>query len=415
MASVAIAHMITALLPGLASESISLDTNWGCSNPLPDQHNPCKPRIAADVYIMRILQGILSLSALVLFFVIVKRREMKTGLPAGPSPIVAIGALMRHRSVINDMRSLPVDASKADMRACLSGRRYRLGDHEDPSGNGTIYGIFCSRSQSISDASDAKYYATPTSPTGFGRYASAHRVSVGDCILALFTIGTFVVVLAYYLDTHDDGFNRFFNSNSFGPRFILTSAGTILASRWKSVEQSSMVVAPFARLARGPARPQSTLYFKPSVTPVFSTIYSLYHGYTFVASVTLVTLLAEILNVVISGVPYATAETWAQFVVSSYMALAILGLMIIEIAMLFFHRLSTVVLPRHPDTLGAVMSYLCGSHILDDFDSPGGEQTASGRNVLMCQRKMCELKRDVRRDGRMAWKLDDCVHGSCSL
>ncbi|KAK3614504.1 hypothetical protein LTR56_027215 [Elasticomyces elasticus] len=310
---------------------------------------------------MRILQGILSLSALVLFFVIVKGREMKTGLPADPSPIVAIGALMRHHSVINDMRSLPVDASKAEMRACLSGRKYHLGAHEDPSGNGTIYGIFCSRSQSKSDASDAQYYATPTSPAGLGRYASAHRISVGDCILALFTIGTFVVVLTYYLDTHDDGFNRFFNSNLFGPRFILISAGTILASRWKSVEQSSMVVAPFARLARGPARP-----------------------------------------------------LWAQFVVSSYMALAILSLMIIQIAMLFFHRISTVVLPRHPDTLGAVMSYLSGSHILDDFDSPGGEQTASGRSVLMCQGKMCELKRDVRRNGRMAWKLDERVHGSCS-
>ncbi|KAK3613036.1 hypothetical protein LTR22_028337, partial [Elasticomyces elasticus] len=69
------------------------------------------------------------------------------------------------------------------------------------------------------------------------RALKAKATHVGDCILALFTIGTFVVVLAYYLDTHDDGFNRFFNSNSFGPRFTLTSAGTILASRRKSVEQ----------------------------------------------------------------------------------------------------------------------------------------------------------------------------------
>jgi hypothetical protein len=62
-------------------------------------------------------------------------------------------------------------------------------------------------------------------------------LQVADFVLLFVLVGTFAVIMAYYFDNSDDDYNRFFSSQTFGPRFILTGAGTVIASMWKTVEQ----------------------------------------------------------------------------------------------------------------------------------------------------------------------------------
>ena len=50
-----------------------------------------------------------------------------------------------------------------------------------------------------------------------------------------------------------------------------------------------------------------------------------------------------------------------QFLVSTYTSLAIPGIIIIVAGIVIFSRFREPCLPRRPDTLGAVMSYLSGS------------------------------------------------------
>ena len=126
-----------------------------------------------------------------------------------------------------------------------------------------------------------------------------------------------------------------------------------------------MTMAPYQRLAQGPAPARSTLYFRPHLTPISSTFHAVRHGYYLVACLTLMTLLAEVLSVVISGVPFAPAEVWQQLIISVGVSLAILSLMLIVVIMLVFYRRSEIELPRHPDTLGVSMSYMCGSRFLE--------------------------------------------------
>ena len=173
-----------------------------------------------------------------------------------------------------------------------------------------------------------------------------------------------------------------------------------------------MVMAPYIRLSRGPSSPRSTILFKPSSTPISSTWKALRSGYILVTVITLITLLAEGLNLTISGVPYASGQTWQQFIVSTYISLAVLATMIITSTLVILFRFREPQIPPKPDTLGAVMSYMSGSRMLDDFASM--EYTDSGaRDRSISQAgKRYDFKEGFRIDGKVAWKVDETLKHS---
>lgn len=64
-----------------------------------------------------------------------------------------------------------------------------------------------------------------------------------------------------------------------------------------------MVIAPYQRLTKKPSSSESTISFKPSTTPVVSTVRALNNRYFVVAAVGIVVLVADLcLSVVIGGV-----------------------------------------------------------------------------------------------------------------
>ncbi|KAK4574595.1 hypothetical protein LTR86_001436 [Recurvomyces mirabilis] len=409
LAAVALTQTLTTLLPGLAAESIHPDTNWGCSQPSDDKNNPCPPRITVNIPVIRVLQGIVSLAALVLIVAVLVTYRKQTGVARDPSSIAAVASLMRHPSLLAELQSLPTDASKKKMMSSMEGHRYSLSYWQGSFGD-RHYGVLPMQTYGKSSLSQATKPLMGSSDRPV--YAKSHWHKVGgEWIVAIFTTGTFGVVLAYYLDGQDDGFNRFFSSNTFGPRLILTTSATVLATLWRLEEQKVMTMAPYQRLANGPAPARSTLGFQPHLTPVLSTIYAVRHGYYVVASLTLVTLLAEGLSVVISGVPFAPAEVWQQLIISVGMSLAILALMLIVVLVLVVHRRSEIEIPRHPDTLGVAMSYMCGSRFLDTLEELDSRKTpATAHNES--QHKLYEFRKKVRVDGKTAWTIDECAGDS---
>lgn len=251
LALVAAAYTVACFLPALASESVVVDTNWQCPdylrNHTPGAKNPCRPRMAANVGILRALQGMLAFAALALLIMILLGLRYKTGLPANPSSIATVSSLMRHPALIEDLNEIPVNATPDEMKRILVGKRYRLAYYKAEHG-GVEYGIV---------PLGGEVDVSTSARTGRGRYApidgaspfaesghvSVRRLRLRDFILAFAVAGAFGVVLAYYLVGGENSFNRFFNSGSFGPRFILTGAGTVLSSMWKTVEQSKPMLS----------------------------------------------------------------------------------------------------------------------------------------------------------------------------
>ncbi|KAF7189323.1 hypothetical protein HII31_09301 [Pseudocercospora fuligena] len=407
LAIVATAYLAACLLPALASEAIWVDTNWNCPADLrkpDDTNNPCPISLLA--FAATVILGLASLLLL-----------GKTGLSANPSSIATVSSLMRHPAFLEDMYELPTGAGATheNMKAAMADKRYCLGAWTGASGRG--YGLRPMNdvdSGASSQRSPSMYSKTSSGYAPVDPRSSFNEADiVAECwrwmdfVLVIFVLGTFGVVLGYYLDGNDDGFNRFFSSNTFGPRFILTGAGTLIANMWNVVEESSVVMTPFIRLAKGPTSARGTIVFEPSNTPIVSTWRALRSGYWFAAVVSVTTLLGEGLNIVISGVPYATAQTWQQFLISAYMSIAILSIMILVSAGVIFNRKHEPRIPVHPDTLGAKMSYLAGARMLDDFEGSEHERPAVRDERVRHLRKEYEFRPTVRKDGRRTWLVDE--------
>lgn len=94
-----------------------------------------------------------------------------------------------------------------------------------------------------------------------------------------------------------------------------------------------------------------------------------------------------------------------QFTISTSFSLASLGAMLVVAVMLIVSRFREAALPRRPDTLGAVMSYLDGS-LLDEFGVAACENEASEeeRSQLM-EKKKYTLKAIDRGYGQLAWTI----------
>jgi hypothetical protein len=336
LALVAFTALLTNLLPAFASESTYVNTNWNCPNPdVTNKHNPCPPTIFVDPGALRVLQALLVFAVLVAFWLVYLQFVDKSYIPDDPRSLATITTLTQHPDLIDDFNRVPPNATISEMKRMFRGRKYRLELYR--SENGTdCYGI-----RPTIEGTDFKYmalsngrpsrYPTPDDAiqTTGAQMPRTRRIWLMDIVLVILIIGLFGLVLAYLRDNnYDDGFNTFFNSDTFGPRFILTLSGTAIATLWKSAEQcecnltislpvlvltkcaASVVNAPWNRLATRPSCADDTILFNPSITPISSTFRAIRHGYYSVGAIAMITLLADVgLNTVIGGVAYTTGQT----------------------------------------------------------------------------------------------------------
>ncbi|KAF2217915.1 hypothetical protein CERZMDRAFT_92549 [Cercospora zeae-maydis SCOH1-5] len=426
VSATATAYIVACMMPALASEVIWVDTNWGCKNPGPNPKIPCAPRLTTTGIVVRVLQGMLGFTGAVIIALIALLLSSKTGLCADPSSIATVSSLMRHPGLTEELNEMSVDPETTlfSMEQAIKGKRFGLGHWKTASG-AQGYGIYplgyntdaAQTERTFFKNDRGEYSAVVNSNPDANAESSWNATSARshtwmwmDPILLIVATGTFGVILAWRFTSGTTGFNGFFGSDTFGPRFILTGAATILANLWSTIEQSAMIMAPLGRLARDPALPNSTICFAPTNTPLLSTWRALRHGYFFVAMVTVITILGEALSIVISGVPYRAGQTYMTWLVSEYLSLAILGIMIISSIAVIFHRSREPKVPVLPETLGAKMLYLNGSGMLDDFEGVEGAEQRVRDETLARLGKWYEFAPMVRRDGRRRmWLVDEAT------
>jgi hypothetical protein len=86
--------------------------------------------------------------------------------------------------------------------------------------------------------------------------------------------------------------------------------------------------------------------------------------------------------------------------------MAILSLMVLVIMGLLFWKRKLKDMPRKPDTLAGVMSYLCDSHFLVDFESCGRLMGGELEKRIGRAGKRYEFGRFVGVDGKRRWMVE---------
>ncbi|KAF2842436.1 hypothetical protein M501DRAFT_417906 [Patellaria atrata CBS 101060] len=353
---------LVSFIPSIASETFYFDTDYeNCPIRKPGSKNPCwPPRLTVDPIVARILEAFLIFTAIMTIGVMVLLCRRNTGVYSDPSSIASVATLFHHPEVMDDFCSMDPYSPSSKMREHLRNKNYRLGEYQ--AADGVIrYGII------PAEPHDASYRGVPefdNNPHNFEdsqKWDHTKRASIiEDVLFGFLLIGVLALLIAYFKDGSKSSFNNFFNSNGFGPKFIMTTLGSIIAGQWKRLERDTHTLAPFLRLSRPtPSHPSHTLLTTRHTLPITSILPLLRHHYPFAALLALLALLSELFVLALVGVPYTTGQFKKEMLLCFYISFALLGLMLIVLVALIVWRRGLPILPRNPDTLGGVGSYLC--------------------------------------------------------
>lgn len=230
---------------------------------------------------------------------------------------------------MRELRDIPVNASTKDIRRLLVGSKYKLATFPTDGGN-FAYGIV--KAPSDRRGNDG-YHITNLQETTSTKPKTLSNSSgfLHDILLLALSVGILAVVLAYYRDHKDDGFNKFFNSTGFGPRFILSVAATTLDNRWKHLEKEVRMMQPYRELYKRKGIKVSTdsLLAHTASTTYTSFPIALWRRNFFVALVSFIAILSDVLIIAVVGVPFGYGQLYSSFSVSTWISVSILCLMII--------------------------------------------------------------------------------------
>lgn len=108
------------------------------------------------------------------------------------------------------------------------------------------------QAQKEEDSSERNPYEQVTNPGNAAETSDAkgspwrkkrHTVThlIRDLVFGITTVGLLILITYYYKVGADSGFERFMDSQSFGPRFVLAVVGMIIQSQWRRLERGKLI------------------------------------------------------------------------------------------------------------------------------------------------------------------------------
>lgn len=397
-------YSIISMIAPFASESSTIKVTNYCPRPQdPTLLHPCNAAWILNATAIRVLQALLSLTFIFVMIFMILNWKRTSGIYSDPSSIASVASLLGNADVRADFARIDPMAREKDMKTALSGNSYAL-SHYQFGPDEYHYGIVKVNSPNHNPASFGLGSITPSTKAG----SPVRRKLLEDILLTSLDVGLLVVIVYYYLDTKNDAFNRFFNSQSFGPRFLLTIIATIIDTMWKRVEKECRIIQPYRELAKSKSSgPDNTILATRTTTPIAAVFHSLVRGNLFQTMVALMSSLSGILMIAIPGVPFQETQLYIAFLVSIYVSIGILGLMVITNIGVFFWRRGNPAMPRNPDTLANIASYLCSSHMIPEMSKLSTiSQTGLNQSIKLGGHKYW-FARGIGMDERVRWMIDD--------
>jgi fluoride exporter len=149
---------------------------------------------------------------------------------------------------------------------------------------------------------------------------------------------------------------------------------------------------PYRRLLLGGATAEDSILVPVWMSSFSAIIPSIRRRHFLVANICFISVLSEFLPIVLANIAFSPAMTEEAYFVCTYLAMSILGLMLISITILIFrprHHLRP--LPRKPTTLASVLLYITNlgdSKEQSMLDSMQGLSALDGKERDACITKI---------------------------
>jgi hypothetical protein len=127
-------------------------------------------------------------------------------------------------------------------------------------------------------------------------------------------------------------------------------------------------LAPYMDLQHLKETPTPTILLRKHTLPITSFLPMLRNRHLVPATVAFVAILSEFLVITLSGLPYRPGQLQSEFFFCAISSLVILIFMLGIVVVINIWRRFLPHLPRKPDSVANVLSYVVGSRMCDDFE-----------------------------------------------
>jgi hypothetical protein len=124
-------------------------------------------------------------------------------------------------------------------------------------------------------------------------------------------------------------------------------------------------------------------------------------------SVAFTGLLAEFLVIALAGLPYRAGQLRSEFLFCGIVSSIILFLMIVQLVLISWWRRSLPHLPRRPDTIAAVMTYVAGTNMGRDFHGLEELSTKERNKIITQKGKVYAYGWRKENNGLVRWVVDE--------
>jgi hypothetical protein len=117
-------------------------------------------------------------------------------------------------------------------------------------------------------------------------------------------------------------------------------------------------------------------------------------------------LIAELLIVALSGLPYRPGQSRGEFLFWGITSLAILTFMIVQLITISMWRRKLPHLPRAPESIASVMTYVAGTSMTRDFNGLEQLKRSERDQAIRDLEKSYAYGWRREEDGRVRWIVD---------
>ncbi|KAM7213514.1 hypothetical protein V8F06_011127 [Rhypophila decipiens] len=300
---------------------------------------------------------LVAMAVLVIWMGIILARGRRTGLASEPWNIASMAAFLAHPEFRDVMRSALLSSDRNGLnegriKQTLQGKKFRLAYHHNATAREhhdqpPIYIIevlpAVEDTSPVNPTTRDPSLRKPIPPTPavnakrmFWQPRSADLEIHIRAIALVFLIGLLILILYYESTILDTPFERFMDSQSFGIRLLFTSFGTAVSGFWdwyffqiscshihNSLSKSSILPSP----------PQN----------IFTGLYTFFRSRDiFALNVAFTVLHAKFIPILFSNIPFRNTVTWKMHEACTWLAVAVLGYMVLVLLATFLcHSSST--------------------------------------------------------------------------
>ncbi|EKG10225.1 hypothetical protein MPH_12675 [Macrophomina phaseolina MS6] len=268
--------------------------------------------------------GLLAVILVIVVMIIFGRRRRTTGVYAEVTSIAGIAVLMQNPTVVARMRE-----AVHNHRNKVSGTRttkFGIGQSYDRAA-GWTYGFTIVAESEYAETKDenTRLFDEDADRSGSVLPWLLRPVAIiGFQIILVVLLG---LILYYWFNGKASPFEDFMNSQTFGPKLMMSCFGIVIRFWWAEISNAVQTLEPYRRLTAGHATASDTILASTSLHAVSALVTSLRRHNIFGAWIALLAVLAEVLIISLSAIPFNLATLLDAFRASVIASVAIIVLM----------------------------------------------------------------------------------------